>query len=500
MTDAQTHAQTLFSRARAAQSQLAVSTLSERLAELGQLQQRIHQQRDQIADRIVADTGKSRTDALVSELLGVLDYLQWLQGAAPAALADEKVSTPLALMGKSSRIWYEALGVVLVITPWNYPFHIAMTAIAPAFAAGNAVVLKPSEHTPLTGLIESLVDGLPLLSAALQIAQGAGEMAEALIAQRPDRVSFTGSARTGRRILAQCAPLLVPVDLELGGKDAMLVFEDVDLERTSAGALWGALTNGGQSCTAVERLYVHQSRYPEMVSRLRDRLDALVVCSGDTGNADIGAMTTDFQLEIVQRHLADAAAKGATIHGGGRIGDTRMLRPALVTDVRDDMLVVQEETFGPILVVQPFQDEQDSIRLANSTPFGLSASVWSKDLARAERVARALRVGAVSINNVMLTEGNPALPFGGVGESGYGRAKGVEGLRGMVRSKAVLIDKQSSKIEANWFPYTQEKFALFGGLIDGLFGRGLGRWVTFAKAGLKLEKQAQLPRSNGSDQ
>ncbi|WP_223422821.1 aldehyde dehydrogenase family protein [Alcanivorax limicola] len=485
-----------MAQARAAAEQLARSSLAERLAELAQLRHRIDQRREAIVDQVMAETGKCRTDALVSEIMGSLDYLHWLCKAAPAILADEKVSTPIALMGKASRIWHEALGTVLIITPWNYPFHIALTAIAPAFAAGNAVILKPSEHTPLQGLFESLVADLPGLSAALQVVYGDGDTARALIDAGPDKICFTGSAATGKAILAQAAPRLIPVDLELGGKDAMVVFDDVDMHRTSAGALWGAFTNAGQSCTSVEALYVQRPRYQEMVNTLVQQLDGLIVNEGDAGDADIGAMTTEFQCDIVEAQLEDARSKGAHIHGGGRIEGTRLLRPALVTGVTPDMLLMQQETFGPVLPVLAFDNEADVIRQVNDSGFGLSASVWSKDLERASRVARALRVGAVSINNVMLTEGNPALPFGGVGASGAGRVKGAEGLRGMTRSKAILIDKQHGKLEANWYPYTREKYRLFGGLISGLSGRGIAALLRFARAGLQLEGHAQKPRGN----
>lgn len=488
-------AQDLMQKARTAQPQVAQAGLKQRLQELQQWRKRIGDMREEIIDAIVADTGKARTDALVSEVMGVVDYLAWLVKAAPKALQEEKVSTPLALMGKRSRIWYEPRGVVLVICPWNYPFHIAATTIAAAFAAGNSVILKPSEYTPMQGLFEKTVAGLPLLSRALTVAYGEGTMGAQLVAAGPDYISFTGSATTGRKISAAAAEQLIPVDLELGGKDAMVVFEDANIKRTAQGALWGAFTNAGQSCTAVERLYVQRSIYPQMQAELEAAMTTLVVAEEDKGDADIGAITTPFQRDIILQHLEDAKEKGAKVLGGEVLveGDKALITPALVTEATPEMRIMREETFGPVIVLLPFDEEEAVIQAVNSSAYALSASVWSKDLTRAQRVAAALRCGAVSINNVMVTEGNPALPFGGVGESGAGRVKGVEGLRGMARSKAIMLDKQSAKIEANWFPYTREKYALFADLVEAMLG-GAKQLLRFASVGTKLEKQAQAPR------
>lgn len=486
-------AQEIMQKARAAATVVAASTMQQRMQELSQWKARIVAQQEEIIDALVAETGKARTDALVSEILGVVEYLNWVVKAAPKALGEEKVSTPLSLMGKKSRIWYEPVGVVLVISPWNYPFHIAATTIAASFAAGNSTILKPSEYTLMRGVLEKTVVGLPLLSRALTVAYGDGQLGAELVEAKPDLISFTGSAATGRKISTAAAQHLIPVALELGGKDAMVVFDDVNIQRTAAGALWGGLTNAGQSCTAVEKLYVQQSVYPQMLAAMEDGLAQLVVADDATGNADIGAITTDFQASIISRHLDDARAKGATVVGGKRLPDSQFMTPALVSNVTNDMLVMQEETFGPVIVVLPFATEDEAINTINSSIFALSASVWSKDIARAKRVAAALRCGAVSINNVMLTEGNPALPFGGVGESGAGRVKGVEGLRGMARSKAILIDKQSKKIEANWFPYTAEKYGLFQQLIAAMAG-GAKALARFAITGTKLEATAQKPR------
>lgn len=486
-------AQELMHQARAAQPIIAASSMRERMQELTQWKHRLVDMQDEIIDAIVAQTSKARTDALVSEILGVVEYLNWVVNTAPKALGEEKIGTPLSLMGKKSRIWYEPVGVVLVISPWNYPFHIAATTIAASFAAGNSTILKPSEYTPMQGVLEKSVTGLPLLSRALTVAYGDGQLGADLVNAKPDLISFTGSAATGRKISASAAQHLTPVALELGGKDAMVVFEDVNVQRTAAGALWGGLTNAGQSCTAVEKLYIQQSIYPQMMAAMEDALAQLVVGEDTTGNSDIGAMTTAFQHEIVLRHLADARAKGATVVGGECLPDSLFITPALVSNVTDDMLIMQEETFGPVLVAIPFATEEEVLHSINSSIYALSASVWSSDLLRAQRVASAIRCGAVSINNVMLTEGNPALPFGGVGESGAGRVKGVEGLRGMARSKAILIDKQSKKIEANWFPYTTEKYTLFQGLIGAMIG-GAKTLLRFALTGTKLEKLAQQSR------
>jgi acyl-CoA reductase-like NAD-dependent aldehyde dehydrogenase len=486
-------ASAMMHKTREQARELAAAPVKERMEALEQLNARIRDWREWIVEKVMEDTGKTRTDALVSDVLGTLDYIHWVIKSGPKILADEKASTPLALMGKKSRIWHEPLGVVLVITPWNYPFHIAMTTVAGALAAGNGVLLKPSEHTPLHGVFEELVRGIPLLERNLHVHQGDGEVAQSLIEAGPDKIFFTGSAPTGRKILAQAAPLLIPVDLELGGKDAMIVFDDVHLKRTVAGALWGALTNAGQSCTSVERLYVQRGLYDEFVRQLENEVDELVINTDDQGDADIGAITAGFQCDIIREHLEDARQKGARIHGGeGVEGNDHIIQPAVISGITDEMRLMHEETFGPLIPVIPFDTEEEAIRLADHPEFGLSASVWSKDLDRAERVARRIRAGAVPINNVMVTEGNPDLPFGGTGESGFGRVKGAEGLRGFTRSKAVMIDKQSDTIEANWYPYTRQKYELFGRLIEGLFS---GRLIKFALAGLKLESISQKRRS-----
>jgi aldehyde dehydrogenase (NAD+) len=486
-------------RARQGGESLRRLSLPERLEHIALLREIILRRREEIIDRIQRDTGKSRSDALISEIFGVLDHLAWLEGHAPKALADRKQHTPLALMGKTSWTWYEPLGTILIISPWNYPFYQAIVPITCAVAAGNTVLYKPSEWTPLEGLVEDLLAEAQFAPNWVQVVYGDGAAGAALVEQRPDKIFFTGSTRTGRRILAQAAPHLIPVELELGGKDAMIVFDDVTIGRAAAGAAWGALTTTGQSCTSVERLFVQRSIYEPFKDELVRQVRQLQQATDRDGDADLGAMTTAFQVKIVAEQVADAKAKGAVfLTGADWDGSSRMIPPMVVDKVTDDMQLSTQETFGPIIPLMPFDSEDDVIRRANDSEYGLTASVWTKDLTRAARVSRALAVGGVSVNNVMATEANPALPFGGVKNSGFGRYKGEHGLHAFCNVKSVLVDKDSAKIEANWYPYTSEKYRRFTTLTVALFGeRGLKRLLKFALAGLKLERYSKQAAKKG---
>lgn len=487
-----------FARARAAEPKIRGFSVRDRAAFLSRLKQVILEDREAIMDEIQRDTGKCRSDALMSEIFPVLDHLAYLEKHAAKILSDRKAHTPLALMGKASWVYFEPLGTILVISPWNYPFYQAIVPCTASFVTGNATVYKPSEHTPLKGLVERVLAKAGFDPSWIQVVYGDGKVAEALIDQRPGKIFFTGSVNTGKKIMAQAARHLIPVELELGGKDPMIVFEDANIDRAAAGAVWGAFTNAGQSCTSVERVYVHESifgKFRDAVVREASRAKVAVDSDGD---ADFGRMTTPFQIATVRQHVEQAKAGGAKLLSGASWNGTDALVPPLVIEgARADSAVLKEETFGPVLPLVPFKTEDEAVRLANDSEYGLSASVWSADMERCKRVARALVTGNVSVNNVMLTEGNHALPFGGVKHSGFGRYKGEFGLYSFSNIKSVLLDRNSSKIEANWYPYTKTKYELFTRMMLGLFQGGLGGFIRFAWAGLKLESYSAKAGKQG---
>ena len=485
--------------ARQAAEQLKQTNIKDRIHKISLLKKVILNKRESIIDRIQKDTGKSRSDALISEIFGILDHLTYLENNGRRILQDKKVSTPIALMGKRSRIYFEPLGVILIISPWNYPFYQAIVPITAAFLAGNAVIYKPSEHTPLEGLVEEVLAEANFDTNWVQIVYGDGKVGSELIDQHPDKIFFTGSERTGKLIMEQASKLLIPVELELGGKDPMIVFEDANIKRAVAGAVWGGLTNLGQSCTSVERIYVQKSIYDTFREELIDQVARIKQETDRDGDADVGCMTTSFQMDIIQNQLEDAKNKKARISSKKWDQGSKFIPPMIIENVSEEMKLMEEEIFGPLLPLASFSTEEEAILLANNSPYGLSASVWSKDLKRAERVARAIKTGNVSINNVMLTEGNPALPFGGIKNSGFGRYKGEIGLHSFCNIKSVLIDKDSSKIESNWFPYTKKKYVLFSNLTVNLFTSGLGSFIKFLLAGLKLESYSDKAGKKGRE-
>ncbi len=475
-------------KANSAQKEISSLSLDERLKFITSLRKVILKNQERIIDKIQEETFKSRTDILISEIFPLLEHIEFIEHNGKKALRKENMPTPISMMGKKSQVWYESLGTILVISPWNYPFYQAIVPITCSFFAGNATLYKASELTPLRGLVESVLEESGFKKDWVQLFYGDGKLGSQLIELRPQKIFFTGSVETGKKIMQQASQYLIPVELELGGKDPMIVFEDVDLLRAVKGAVWGAFTNSGQSCTSVERLYIHEKIYDQFKSLLIQETEKIKFGV----DADMGEMISEKQVSIVAELVRDAINQGAKILTGQTWDyKNKMIPPIIIEQSTHQLRINKEEIFGPVLPIFKFKNEDEVIKLANDSEFGLSASVWSADKERAQRVSSKIMTGNISINNVMVSEGNHNLPFGGTKNSGIGRYKGIPGLRGFCHIKSVLIDSNSKKIEANWYPYSSEKYRLFSSLTQALFSYGIKKWIGLIFFGLPLENLAQ---------
>lgn len=457
--------------ARTAASHWATVCAADRAKLLSRLPAIVMDDLDAIVDVIVRTTGKVRSEALLGEIYPVLDLTRYYQKHADRILKYQGVPTsPLAFPGATAGIERKPYGVVAIISPWNYPFQLTVAPILTALIAGNAVIFKTSELSlPIGQLIIDLFGRMELPKGLIQWAVGAGPCGEYLIDAGPDLVFFTGGVETGRTVMQRAAKHPIPVILELGGKDSMLVFADADLDRARDAALYGAFCNSGQACVAVERLYVQQDCYESFLQKLIEATARLKVGHGPSG--DLGTMTSPGQFDIVEAHYRDALAQGATASGPlERQGN--YVKPVVLANVHHGMRVTREETFGPLLPVMPFKTEADAVRLANDSDFGLNASIWSNDIDKAERIAGQLQVGAWAINDVFKNVGHPGLPFGGVKKSGFGRYHGAEGLRNFTYPVAGLTSRSRLPQEPNWFPYSEVRYQQFKGFLDFVYGPG----------------------------
>jgi acyl-CoA reductase-like NAD-dependent aldehyde dehydrogenase len=431
---------------------------------------------ERVIETIVSETGKAWEDAQFAEVMyGAGAFGFWAKNA-PKYLADEKVkSSVVTLKGKKLILRYRPLGLIGVIGPWNYPLTNSFGDCIPALAAGNSVILKPSEVTPLTSLLlaEALREcGIP--EYVFQVATGRGETGSALV-DEVDMIMFTGSTATGKKVMARAAETLTHVALELGGKDPMIVLSDADVERAANHALYYSMFNGGQTCISIERVYVEEPVYDEFVAKVTEKARNLRqgVPTGP-GVVDVGSITFPPQVDIVDGHVKDAVEKGAKTLVGGHRGEAKgnWYEPTVLVDVDHSMDIMRDETFGPTLPIMKVADAEEAIRLANDSPYGLGAAVFSKDVARGEAIARRIDAGAVCVNDALVNYQAFELPMGGAKASGLGSRHGAGGIRKYCQQQALLVSRFHLSKEPHMYPYSEKMTRRFAKLIAFLYGRG----------------------------
>ena len=428
-----------------------------------------------LAQLVHEETGKPLDDATL-EIVNTILHLDWAAKHAQSVLKPRRVPSGLAMLNQAASVEYHPLGVVGVIGPWNYPVFTPMGSIGYALAAGNAVIFKPSELTTGTGqwLVQSFAGVLSEVfgetEPVLQLVTGLGATGAELAKSGVDKIAFTGSAVTARKVLAAAAEKLTPVLAECGGKDALLVAADADLDAAADAAAWGAMSNGGQTCVGVERVYVCEPAYHAFLEKLNEKIAQLR--PGDDDGSSYGPMTLPGQVDVVERHLADAVARGGRAVTGG-LDSVRApyVDPVVLVDVPEESAAVREETFGPVVTVTPVPSLADGVRLANASPYALGSAVFTRRRRAGVRAARALKAGMTSVNSVIAFAAVPALPFGGSGESGFGRIHGADGLHEFSRAKAITAQRMRPLVRTTTFRRNERDMDRIVQLVTVLHGR-----------------------------
>ncbi len=467
--------------ARKAQSDWAARTVRDRARLLTRAVHELVERQDEFIDVLSRESGKPRTEILMMEIYSACDVLTYYTKHAAEMLQDEKRHLHgIMRFVKKLRIEYRPLGVVGVISPWNGPFILSLSPTIQALLAGNSVLLKPSEVTPFSGkLVGDLLESIGLPDGVVTVLTGDGETGAALVEAGVDKISFTGSVETGRSVAEACARQLIPCTLELGGKDPMIVCADANLDHAAGGAIVGAFLNSGHVCCGTERVYVVDEVADEFTKKVLERVARLR--QGSQGEFDVGAIFWDRQLEIIEAHVADAVAKGAKVLAGGRRNPSHeglFFEPTVLANVNHDMLIMRDETFGPVLPIMRVADVDEAVRLANQTHYGLGANIWTRDHHGGAQLARRIESGSVCINDMGMTYGVLEAPFGGLKSSGVGRVHGSNALRDFTHPKPILIDRFGGKATAGLYPYTFKNEARLQRLIGILFRSPLGRWLS----------------------
>jgi acyl-CoA reductase-like NAD-dependent aldehyde dehydrogenase len=503
-------------KAAAAQVLWAATPVRDRMRILSRFADLLCDQKDSVAAVISREAGKPQAEAMSTEVMVVLDTVKYLQNHVAAFLKPEPVPHGNPVMKlKSGTLLREPYGVVGIISPWNYPFNLPSIQTLTALATGNAVVLKPSEFTPYSSLeLEKLLRAAGLDPDLLQVITGEGATGAALLAANVQKIVFTGSVATGKRVAQSAAARLLPVVLELGGKDPMIVLEDADVDVASSAAVWGAFMNAGQTCLSVERCYVQEKIYPKFLEKCVEKTNKLRVGSsshplrsdqsgkdeahagakdgapgrGTDANIDLGPMIHERQLGIVQTHVDDAIARGARLLAGGQpltqLGPN-FFAPTILADVDHSMKIMREETFGPVLPVRSFKTEDEAVALANDSEYGLAACIFTNNRKRGEALARRVQAGTVMVNDVLTCFGISEAPHGGIKASGIGRTHGRFGLEEMVWPKYLDSDRMPRMKKLWWYGYGPAFGQQMGGFIELLFAKGL---IKRLRGGVKSTK------------
>ncbi len=459
-------------RASAAQAQWGALPVRERCRRLQTFRKALAERADDLAMHLVRENGKPRQEALLHEVINLIDLLWYYGRHAPDVLRPRTISLHL-LKHRRSYVHYRPKGVVGIISPWNFPLLLPFADAAMALMAGNAVVIKPSEITPLIAIKgKEIWDYCGMPPDLLQLVLGGPETGRALIEGGVNHVVFTGSVAVGRKVAVACAERLITYSLELGGKNAAIVCADADLERTARALIWGGFANSGQVCASVERVYAVKPIYEPLVKRLVELTRELRQGDPGAGEVDVGSMTFPRQLDVVENLLSDAVAGGAKVEFGGTrpVGPGLFFAPTVVSGVKQDMRLMREESFGPVLPIMAVETEADALRLANDSHLGLGGYVFSKDISKALRLAEHIEAGSIMVNDVITHAGVAETPWGGVKDSGVGRVRSDAGLLEMVNIHHVNYPRLPLPREIWWYPYRESLYRLGISAIRRFFG------------------------------